>query len=466
MNERAALDQHPTEADRIGFFGKLPTHGDFVSTGLAHGFQSELDNWLQDSLQAAQQHLGRDWERCFHAMPAWRFIVERGLWGPATLAGVMVPSFDRVGRHFPLIVAAQLHNFADHPRRLFLDDSWFTAVEAIAETSAKRDFDIEQFTTSLKRLRRLRPADLPENEALPRDSSTHMTVWWRIDPETRRAMGFRASGAPQPGDFIKLIGQGPSELSAPPRASPSDEPRPPKPSYQPAFLAAGQSPPLMFEHSYATHPGTRLTMNADALLVRETPRLFALADGVGHDNGAAEAARLSTTVLGETAQHQAIEALAQELKGKLGRAHGLLQSAHLSSEHEPPSASIVVLATLGERFALLWAGDARCYLVRHGMMRCLTRDHVEVGLRHRLSRAIGIRGQLVPEMLYDQLQPGDRFLLCSAPLPRVLPERSIAEIVISAEPREIADILVQEGLIANCRENISAILIAVKTDDA
>ncbi|MGK6316972.1 type VI secretion system-associated protein TagF [Neorhizobium sp. DT-125] len=465
MNERAALDRHPTEADRIGFFGKLPTHGDFVSTGLAHGFQNELDIWLQTSLQATQQHLGRDWERCFRAMPAWRFIIERGLWGPATIAGVMVPSLDRVGRSFPLIVAAQLHGFADHPRRLYLDDTWFTAAEAIAETSAKRDFDIGQFTTSLKRLRTLRPADLAEDEARPQNLSAHTTLWWRIDPETRQAKGFRTPGAPQTGDFMKLVGDGSRAHSIPPKTGPAEKPRPVKPA--PTAFAIAQRPlNFLFEHSYATHPGTRLTLNADSLLVCEKPRLFAVVDGVGHDNGAVEAGRIAVQVLSETAGQKTIEALVQDIKGKLGRAHGILQSRQLSSGREPSSASIVVFAALHEHFALLWAGDARCYLVRDGMMRCLTRDHVAIGLRHTLSRSVGARGQLVPEVLSGRLQPGDRFLLCSAPLPRVLPERGIAEILISPDAAKAADILVQEGLIANCRENISAIVVTVKTDDA
>jgi len=149
MNERATLERNPAEADRIGFYGKLPSHGDFVSMGLGHSLQSALDAWMQAGLQAAQQELGEDWKRRFRSMPAWRFIIERGLWGPATVAGVLLPSLDRVGRSFPLVIAAQLHGFVEHPRQLYLDDTWFTVAEAIAESSARRDFDINHFTAIL-----------------------------------------------------------------------------------------------------------------------------------------------------------------------------------------------------------------------------------------------------------------------------------------------------------------------------
>ncbi|MDC9813496.1 MULTISPECIES: type VI secretion system-associated protein TagF [Rhizobium] len=457
MNERATLERNPTEADRIGFFGKLPSHGDFVSMGLGRNLQSALDAWLQAGLQAAQQELGGDWERRFRFMPAWRFIVERGLWGPATVAGVLLPSLDRVGRSFPLVIAAQLHGFAEHPRQLYLDDAWFTAAEAIAESSAKRDFDINHFTASLKRLRSLRPADLAENETLQDRASSRGTIWWRIDPEERRAKGFGVSGAPEPEHFPKLLHDNSPTASA--------APRPETAATTTRAVVVEQHQPLVLRHSHATHAGTRLTVNADALLVSETHSLFAVADGVGDGNAAAEVGRIAVHVLAETAKQQTIEALVQEVKGKLGRAHGLLQSAYHSSDREPSAASIVVLATLRESCALLWVGDARCYLLREGMMRCLTRDHVEIGLRRTLSRAIGLRGHLIPEVLCGGLQAGDRLLLCSAPLPNAIPERSIAEILLSAKIEKAADILVQEGLIANCRDNLSAIVIDVKTDE-
>ncbi|ARQ61827.1 UNVERIFIED_ORG: type VI secretion system protein ImpM [Rhizobium etli] len=457
MNERATLERNPAESDRIGFYGKLPSHGDFVSMGLGHSLQSALDAWMQAGLQAAQQELGEDWKRRFRSMPAWRFIIERGLWGPATVAGVLLPSLDRVGRSFPLVIAAQLHGFVEHPRQLYLDDTWFTAAEAIAESSAKRDFDINHFTASLKRLRTLRPADLAENEILQDRASSRGTIWWRIDPDDRRAKGFGVGGAPEPEQFPKLLRDETPATSAPPQ---------PEPAVAPRHVAAEPHPPLVLRHSHATHAGTRLTVNADALLVSETPSLFAVADGVGDGNAAAEIGKIAVHVLAETATQQTIEALVQDIKGKLGRTHGLLQSAYLSSDREPSALSIVVLAVLGESCALLWVGDARCYLLRDGMMRCLTRDHVEIGLRRTLSRAIGMRGHLVPEVRAGGLQAGDRLLLCSAPLPNAVPERSIADILISAKIEKAADILVQEGLIANCRDNLSAIVIDVKTDDA
>ncbi|MGO8557821.1 hypothetical protein ACC724_39815, partial [Rhizobium ruizarguesonis] len=60
-----------------------------------------------------------------------------------------------------------------------------------------------------------------------------------------------------------------------------------------------------------------LIINADALLVSETPSLFAVADGVGEGNAAAEVGKIDVHMLAETGDQQSIEALVQDIKGKL-----------------------------------------------------------------------------------------------------------------------------------------------------
>lgn len=459
MPVRAALDPTPTDIDRIGFFGKLPTHGDFVSAGLGRPVQNAIDAWLQESLLTVQQEFGKDWERRFKAMPGWRFIVEDGLWGLATIAGVIVPSLDRVGRYFPLVIAAQLHAFSEDPRCLCLDDPWFTATEGMAETSRRRDFDIDFFTSGLRRLRTPRAGEF-DAEVKQAGFSSPGAFWWRTDPGDRQMRGFHVNGAPRPTDFLRLLTE---DVFAEPGAPESE----PVVNLQKKLPASSKPVPvpqptsLRLSHSYASHPGTRLTLNADSVFSSSAPPLFAIADGVGDGNDAAEASAIAAGVLKEVAPQETIEALVQEIKGKLGRAHGLLQSGAMVADRISPSASIVVLATHAGSFALLWAGDARCYLLRDGMMRCLTRDHVAIGLKRSLSRGLGLRGQLTPDVVLDESRPGDRFLLCSNPLPRALSERGIAEILLSADLDEVSAVLAQEALIANCRENISALVVDV-----
>jgi type VI secretion system protein ImpM len=461
MNERHVIDA-ATEADRIGFFGKVPTHGDFISTGLGRTFQTELDNWIQAGLQASEQAHGKEWQRLFRAAPPWRFVVERTLWSQSTMVGVLLPSTDRVGRSFPLVIAAKLGSFSGNPRLLCFDETWFTAAEALAETSLTRDFDIAGFTAGLKRLRLPHAKLAPRSEMPASNSNDRISIWWTMDPDTRRANGFKTSGPPQAAHFLKFLNG--KQTGDAPKPEPDKTPEPLRNApVAPAIPENTPAKKLVVERSYATHPGTRLSLNADALLVSEKPRLFAVADGVGDGNGAADAAKVTTNTLANVSAHETLEELIQDVKGKLGRAHGLLQSAHAVSEREAQGASVVALTIRDDAFAAIWAGNARCYLVRDGMMRCLTRDHVEIGLRFALSRSIGSQRQLVPEVFTDTVQDGDRFLLCSAALARTLDERGIAETLLEKPVEEAAGILIQDGLIANARENISAIVIGIKS---
>lgn len=87
-----------------GFYGKLPAVGDFVHRRLPESF---VDPWhvaMQDVLSAA----GAVSRAPEGQAPVWRFVLLPGLAGTAAWAGAMRASVDRVGRAFPLVIAAPL----------------------------------------------------------------------------------------------------------------------------------------------------------------------------------------------------------------------------------------------------------------------------------------------------------------------------------------------------------------------
>ncbi|WP_244491034.1 type VI secretion system-associated protein TagF [Paramesorhizobium deserti] len=452
--------------DRIGFFGKIPTHGDFVSGSLGTRLREELDSWIQDGLASCEQAFGQHWQVLFRSSAPWRFVIQDHLWIPGTIVGVLLPSQDRVGRCFPLIIAAQLSDYQGDPRQLCHDKTWFIAAEALAETSRVSDFDLAELSTGLKRLRLPHAqarSDIPsEGTDNGKNASIGSSIWWMFDPDTGRAHGFKTAGPPKGADFLKLLST-PSEPSA--QAPPTEAPKlvaAPFPPNSPAPPLPGR---LVVERSYATHPGTRLFLNSDALLISDAPCLFAIADGVGDAISAAEAAKVTIKTLADSALQETLSALIQDVKQKLGRAQGLLQSASWSDRHgKAPMVSVATLAILEDAFAVVWAGDVRCYLIREGTMRCLTRDHLQIGMHRQLSRCVGGLGPLVPDVINDTMRSGDRLLLCSGSLPRVLGERSIARTLLDAPFHDAPAMLVQEALIANVRDNISAILLQARLE--
>jgi len=88
-----------------GFYGKLPSQGDFVSRRLPWEFTSAWDEWLQQGMQASRLALGDRWLERYLAAPVWRFQLAAGVCGPLGWRGFFFASVDRVGRYFPLTVA-------------------------------------------------------------------------------------------------------------------------------------------------------------------------------------------------------------------------------------------------------------------------------------------------------------------------------------------------------------------------
>src|SRR5690606_39018525 len=91
-----------------GFYGKLPSRGDFVSRRLPQPFVATWDAWLQQGIAASQAALGQRWLDVYLTSPIWRFALAPQVCGGAAYIGVLVPSVDRVGRYFPLTAALAL----------------------------------------------------------------------------------------------------------------------------------------------------------------------------------------------------------------------------------------------------------------------------------------------------------------------------------------------------------------------
>jgi type VI secretion system ImpM family protein len=95
-----------------GFFGKLPCAGDFVQRRLPASFVDAWDRHFETAVAHSRDVLGEAWHEAFHASPVWRFALAPGVCGEAAWAGVMGPGADRVGRCFPMVIAAPLSDVA------------------------------------------------------------------------------------------------------------------------------------------------------------------------------------------------------------------------------------------------------------------------------------------------------------------------------------------------------------------
>lgn len=129
-----------------GWYGKLPARGDFISRRLPGAFVRRWDAWLQSALGSGSERLGTRWPGCYSRAPLWRFLISPGLVTVGALAGVLMPSADRVGRLFPLTLASVLApGSVDLAKTLVEADAWFAALEAAARAALDPALDLDAY---------------------------------------------------------------------------------------------------------------------------------------------------------------------------------------------------------------------------------------------------------------------------------------------------------------------------------
>lgn len=119
------------EPGTFGAYGKIPSLGDFFRLSLPQTFIEPWDAFLQASLVSGRSAKAEAWTECYMTAPIWRFALAAGVAGPQAIVGVLMPSVDRVGRQFPLTLAAT--STFDSPLRPIISEApLLTALEDVA----------------------------------------------------------------------------------------------------------------------------------------------------------------------------------------------------------------------------------------------------------------------------------------------------------------------------------------------
>lgn len=135
-----------------GLYGKLPARGDFIQRDLPRAFLDAWDDWLQQALSRSREHLGEGWLRHYLNSPVWRFVLSAGSCGSQPMAGLMMPSVDRVGRYFPLTLALPLPRGADPLALLREGGHWFEQAEQLLLEALADDLELDRFIERVQSL--------------------------------------------------------------------------------------------------------------------------------------------------------------------------------------------------------------------------------------------------------------------------------------------------------------------------
>lgn len=133
----------------IGFYGKIPAHGDFIDRQLPLDFIRHWDDWLQQGIATSRERLGDAWLNLYLTSPIWRFMLSPGALDKRGWAGIVTPSVDSVGRYFPLTIATDLPSQTGLAVFCQQNDSWFKKLESVALGALQEGLDADKIAHHL-----------------------------------------------------------------------------------------------------------------------------------------------------------------------------------------------------------------------------------------------------------------------------------------------------------------------------
>jgi type VI secretion system protein ImpM len=481
----------------VGFFGKLPSHGDFIERRVDSAFRDLWDDWMQRCIVESQQELAGRWLDCYLTSPMWRFYLCDGVAGTGSYAGLLLPSVDRVGRYFPLTVVVELPVGIPAAQFATAAAGWFEEIENLcADALQNPDFDLGAFDAALvasadklSGVDRLQTAAMfPGNSSqwhwptasvdafaaavsaplmsMAQGALRPMTMWWTSGSELIEPCVLLNRALPRPDSFAALLagtwndGRWDGEVAPPQNRG--------EPPLEPEIR-------YVIESGAASDIGVVRKDNQDHFLLSDEQRLWAVADGMGGHSHGEIASQMVIDALNALEPTPTLNTAFQSISEALGAVNSDLHRGAVGiGGAEGSGSTVVTLVIRGQEWGVSWAGDSRAYIWRDGSLLQLTRDHsvadeyplegVATG-GGEITRAVGGHDELELEHVAALVAAGDRFLLCSDGLYGALDEPALIECLQKAPAQEACNALIEAARAAGARDNVTAVVVDVKAVD-
>ena len=152
-----------------GWFGKIPARGDFITRNLPASFVEPWDEWLCAELSAARVQLAQAWDAIWRDAPVLCFSLGERVPDDRPWLGVLVPSFDRAGRQFPLTLCVSPQRCVSGTRA----PEWWDALAALGLRALARDSAPETLDSGLARF-----VTTPLVYETSTDAGPGTSCWW------------------------------------------------------------------------------------------------------------------------------------------------------------------------------------------------------------------------------------------------------------------------------------------------
>lgn len=248
-----------------------------------------------------------------------------------------------------------------------------------------------------------------------------------------------------------------------------------------------------------TDVGLQREHNEDSFLVLDEHDLFIVADGMGGHRAGDVASRVATETMADFFRSTANEdvtwpyhfdtSLSEEenrLLTGIRIANRQIFERSIRSREFQGMGTTMVSALFSARHGRIYighVGDSRCYRVRDGEVRLMTRDHSLINdyllampelteeqkgelPKNVITRALGMQDHVVVDLQADEPIVGDIYMLCSDGLSGMVTDEALLEIMTKdTEPGELCRRLVEQANQNGGEDNVTAVVMCLVADD-
>ena len=212
--------------------------------------------------------------------------------------------------------------------------------------------------------------------------------------------------------------------------------------------------------------------------------LFIVADGMGGHAAGEVASDMATQIIAEEfhpTRGMSDDELMSQMIGAIRSANEAIFRRTLS-EHDKRGmgTTTTVMHLLPRRYLIGHVGDSRAYLLRGETLSQLTKDHsyvqeqVDAGrlsaedarthpYANVITRCVGSSSDVVPDLYFGTLEPGDLLLMASDGLTGMLDDVDVHAIMYAGAPlEEMVDLLIAGANHRGGLDNITTILVRIE----
>ncbi len=257
-------------------------------------------------------------------------------------------------------------------------------------------------------------------------------------------------------------------------------------SVQPTLLPVGAG---------TTDVGRRRDHNEDQILISPEIGVFAVADGMGGHQAGDVASAIAAASLEEffwsdgeiNPNIEGIDGLPQGARQLMAAIHHCNEevfshSGRSANQGGMGSTVVAIYCSPEEQSVhICHVGDSRCYRLRAGELELLTEDHSMINEALRLNpdlsedilkqlpsnvvtRALGTKESVRPDVSTEPMVEGDIYMLCSDGLTGEVEDDDILAAMLEAgdDPQRCSEMLVSMANEAGGRDNVSAVIVRIE----